>query len=234
MKITKEGYAVVEWDMLLSKDVEESGRLDVAEGFLEPLRVFIPQGGVVVDAGACIGDHTVTYAEMVGKLGKVYAFEPPGPALRCLLYNVRDLPQVEVHGRALGDVVHLATLQTDGHNLGASRLVGDANGGVVVRPLDAVLPSLTRLDFVKIDVEGYEPYVLSGAQTLLSKFRPVMLIEINKDMLGRNGLTEQDVLKHVDALGGYWRSKSTRHEYDLLCVPEEKRVKEVEEKLGLG
>lgn len=65
VKQTKEGWWVLADDTHLSKWVEEHGRLDHDEAIASIVE-HIPQGGVVVDAGASLGDHTIAYARKVG------------------------------------------------------------------------------------------------------------------------------------------------------------------------
>ena len=61
---TKEGIHVLKNDSHLSRWIEEHGRLDIAAHEISFFAKYIPQGGVMVDAGACLGDHTETYAQL--------------------------------------------------------------------------------------------------------------------------------------------------------------------------
>ncbi len=223
IKITKEGWAVVAGDTLLSRYVEEQGRLDVAEGELGPLQRFVPRGGVVVDVGACIGDHTATYAKWVGEMGVVHAFEPNPVAAQCLWHNMKQFPQVRIHDFGLGSDKHNCVCTTLDTNLGATYLTRAGDGHLMVAPLDLLTSSKEwhRLDFMKIDVEGYEPLVLDGAVQTIKRFRPVMLIEVNQEMLLRQGWDRMDVLNRIAELE-YLVSYSPKHSYDLLCVPLER------------
>lgn len=53
---------------------------------------------------------------------------------------------------------------------------------------------ITRLDLLKIDVEGAEVSLLRGAEQSLKRFRPVVMIEINPSALRRFGQTAEDVV----------------------------------------
>ncbi len=81
---TSFGVWVIDEDTHFTKWIEEEQRLDHHGGFLVDLLPFIPDGGVVIDVGAYIGDHTVAYINKSGPSGTVYAFEPNPVAFFCL------------------------------------------------------------------------------------------------------------------------------------------------------
>ena len=64
-----------------------------------------------------------------------------------------------------------------------------------------LLPRLSRLSFVKIDIEGAEYFALQGMRRTLETFKPVILVEIQRFFLQGFGLTEEQVLALVDELG---------------------------------
>jgi FkbM family methyltransferase len=219
MKITREGFAVVEGDMLLSRYVEEQGRLDVDYPTTDLMLPYIPEGGIVVDVGACIGDHTVAYSQMVGPQGKVYAFEPNPIAFECLLYNTKGYSNVVACGFGLSNFNGNVNVKVDAYNVGATRLVDYTDAGLhsTVLRLDDIAKDWTRLDFMKIDAEGHEPWILDGAKETLRRLHPVMLIEIQTEMLAHNGFTPKDVYDRLANLG-FGFSEGDRHSYDLLVL----------------
>lgn len=224
MKLTKEGIAVVEGDTYLSADIEAQGRLDVAREFLEQFRPYIPVGGVVVDVGACLGDYTATFAEMVGPKGRVIAIEPNPVAFHCLKYNMREYSNVDSHVLALGAQAGLATVTLDENNIGASRMSLDSSGTINVATLDRVYQvyRFGRLDFLKIDAEGWEPLILDGAKATVSRFRPVILLEVNHWMLGKLGLHAEDIYSRLEALNYRFPRVEGLHDGDILCLPKER------------
>ena len=231
LKITKEGIAVVEVDNYLSKDIETMGRLDVAHEILAPYQQYIPTGGTVVDVGACLGDYTATFSRFVGPEGTVYAFEPHTPALECLIYNMRSYINVYIYGVALGSQSGRANVIRDFHNLGASQLRLDPNGIVEIMTLDHIasawppmpLPVMRRLDFLKIDCEGFDPLVLDGGRETIQRFRPVILIEISNWMLAKlnMNMTAEDIYSRLEAMD-YQFTRTDGHDGDVLCLPKEK------------
>jgi FkbM family methyltransferase len=233
MKLTPFGVAVVDGD-LLSSMVEQAGTLACADDWLQTFRPYIPDGGTVCDIGAALGDHTASYAAMVGGAGSVYAFEPYQPFLECLQYNTVTLDNVTVSGTALGATeAHGTMVRSDvqPHNLGMTHLVRTEEGSVHVSTLDRVAGAWDRLDFIKIDVEGHEPMVLDGATETIRRWHPVLLIEVNAWALSRFGLTPEDIYRRLRALGyrfGPCRPGETLSspEIDILCIPQTSPVQD--------
>lgn len=224
MKILPNGIAVIEGDTHLSKWVEDSGTLRIAEKELTPFRKYIPKCGVVIDCGAAIGDHTVTYADWVDLCGRVYAFEPNPEAYECLVNNTLSMPQVSTFCCGLSDVRGLTGIHIS-PNAGASFLQDGFWPKTSLLALDAF--TLTP-DFIKIDVEGYEPKVLRGAADTIARSRPVMLIEVNAGALKRAGSSRDELLKMLSDLE--YRAKITDNrikwddpQYDVICYPMEKQ-----------
>ena len=138
---------------------------------------FLPKNGTALDIGANIGVTSAILSE-VAPLGVVHAFEPNPDVFSVLARNIKknDL-NVTAHQTALGDAA------------GTVRFAGDSAYGhvsadgvsVACDTVDAVVARLRldRVDFIKIDVEGFEWRVLKGAQETISRFKPVICMEFN-------------------------------------------------------
>lgn len=217
---TANGHYVLESDSHLSRWIEEDGTLAARQGEVFQFLAYIPSGGVVLDAGASLGDHAYTYARRVGPFGTVVAIEPNPLAYECLRRNMEPFDYVRCLHSALSD--HGGDMKLNVQlNAGASFL---DNEGVTVpcNTVDHLLADLTRLDFVHLDCEGNEPQVLAGAFQTIKKFRPVMVIEVNHEALARQGLEETDIHAQL-ALHGY-RFKELEGtpasiQRDILCLP---------------
>lgn len=144
---------------------------------------------VAVDGGAHIGTWT---RYLAGRFSRVLAFEPAEDTVMCLVENAGEIPHVEIYASALGQEDLLCGVRDDPTrpgNTGARHLNFDVNqveghGVELVRLDDFHLPSL---DFLKLDLEGYEYYALLGAEKVVRRCRPVVMIE-EKDFGGRYGL----------------------------------------------
>jgi len=151
---------------------------------------------IVVDAGAHIGAFTVRASQMVGELGKVYAFEPAPENFSYLVLNTKNLKNVQVFQTALWSsegeaTLFIATTHTGSYSLGHSLLDKmwengpnmKSNGTILVRTscLDNVISG--RVDFMKVDVERSEFEVLKGAKRILKDCKPFIAIEIHTKQL---------------------------------------------------
>jgi len=143
-------------------------------------------GNTVLDIGANVGDWTLAMALRVGPDGRVLAFEPVPYLAETIVKTSRinRQDQVEVLNLALSDADGTAEFSVEQGNSGGSRLgqmAGDfAMTTVPTRRLDSLLaerPDITRIDFIKIDVEGFELHVLEGARATLARFHPPLILE---------------------------------------------------------
>jgi FkbM family methyltransferase len=129
--------------------------------------------GVIVDAGAMIGNHAAYFAHHV-RHTVVHAFEPEPSNLALLERNVARYPTVHVHPVALSDHHGQAALHNDDErNRGHAQL--RPGEGVQLVTLDGL--ELEWVTLLKVDVEGHELEVLAGAAGTIRRWRPLILIE---------------------------------------------------------
>lgn len=170
------------------------------------VRRLVAPGDHVVDAGANIGYISLLLSRMVGPQGRVHAFEPVPATFELLSSNLRALGLANVEARPVGvsDAAAEVFMQTPdydggGENLYESHIVTTPGAGFSARvaPLDEQLgDALSRVTFVKIDVEGHELAAIRGASRLLRAARPALLIEVSgePDAVG-NAATMFDELR---------------------------------------
>jgi FkbM family methyltransferase len=142
------------------------------------------RGGVVIDAGANIGNHTVYFSRVCGA-PKVLAFEPNPRAAAILARNIEinDLRGIEIRKEALSDTTGTVSFDAvDPHNLGGTSFKKGGADNIPALAIDAL--ALDRLAFIKCDVEGASELVLRGAVKTLGRLRPPILIEIQRQETG--------------------------------------------------
>lgn len=216
MKLLPNNIAVIEGDTHISKWVEDSGKLAHDDYSLSFILPNIKEGDLVVDAGAFIGDHTIAYLDKVGVSGAVYAFEPNPKAFECLVHNCpRAVNMPYGLSDKRGEFVY-----SKSSNAGAGHLGGAGIEKVSVIDLDSV--NLKKLNFFKIDVEGYEIAALKGARKTIEAYRPMMWIECNNGALHRQGESVESLLSYLtDELkyGFEPHPEPNPFQYDILCRP---------------
>ena len=139
------------------------------------LRSNLPRGSVVVDVGANVGYFTLLTSRLVGPEGRVISVEALPSTVRHLEANVElnGMPNVEVKPFALGDREgHVEAFRAESTNVGASSVGSGTHseGWVPMMKLDdaVTMRDAQRVGFIKIDVEGAEEAVLSGARQTLA------------------------------------------------------------------
>lgn len=144
------------------------------------------RGGLVVDVGANVGNHSLALALMPGTTG-VIAFEPNPQAFAILRFNVAINgleDRIETHRRALSDRQGEACLRQPNSNLGGSSLeetMPSRAGLVAEHRCQLVLGSDWLPDpvaLIKIDVEGHELSCLQGLLPVLQRDRPLLFVEV--------------------------------------------------------
>ena len=181
----------------------------------EILRAHLRPGDVFIDCGANVGMYTLTAASLVGKTGRVVAFEPAPPTRDALMRNVavNDLSQVTVLPFALGARPGALLFTVMGNGGGLSSFApanperGSAAKVAVMRLDDCLTPDLAgRVKLVKIDVEGAETAALRGAARLFQQERPLLLLEVEDEHLRRQGSSAEELNALLEGWGYVGRS----------------------------
>jgi FkbM family methyltransferase len=167
----------------------------------------IQRDDVVIDIGANLGYFTVLLSRWVGPKGHVHAVEPVEVILRVLRRNADHLRNVTIHPYALGPrdaEIQLGnqTRQHTGFMASGSNFVLekapeteeiDLFPAQMRRP-QGLFADFTRLDFMKIDIEGYEVALLPELTALIQQHRPMLLIESRYD-------NRKEIISQLTALG---------------------------------
>ncbi|MEO9308168.1 MAG: FkbM family methyltransferase [Nitrososphaera sp.] len=153
------------------------------------LLVFKPKKDqIVLDIGANIGKYTILAGKKVGIHGKIIAVEPMTKTFQLLQKNIKEngLERI-VTPLKVGISNKIGTARfyyKEGHS-GASTMTAQVSNeydDVNLTTIDEIVKeqNLDRLDWIKIDVEGLEYEVLSGASNSILQFRPIIIVEIRE------------------------------------------------------
>lgn len=151
---------------------------------IDVLLRYVAVDDFVIDVGANIGFHTLSFARKVGKAGVIWAFEPDPVNGLLLRHNIiqAGLDDVVIpFDLALSDALGVCSFRThpisSPENFGHTGIAaGEGDYPRVSIPLDAL--TLDRAPaLIKIDVEGHELQALDGMIEIIERYRPVLSIE---------------------------------------------------------
>lgn len=153
------------------------------------IKQVLTKDSVFIDVGANVGAYLYTLENHL-KPENIYAFEPNPQLFKRLK---RLFPKVNLSSVALSDISSVAefkipvingekihtrgTLQTSIKEKGEEKTILQK---VEVKPLDALDLNLKTIDFIKIDVEGNEMQTLRGAKKSISKYKPILMVEMEQ------------------------------------------------------
>lgn len=168
------------------------------------MKNYLRSGDVCLDIGANIGYFTRIMSSVVGPGGRVHAFEPMPSAIRCLRKNVENLQNVTLHEIALSDRVGKSAFSI--RNLGDTSSLGSDSSSknvieVQTNTVDCIAINEAKIDFIKIDVEGYEYEVLMGAVETLTLKRPLLYFEYIDSFARLRGRSIEDFRSLLAPLG---------------------------------
>ena len=150
-------------------------------------------GATVLDIGAKTGTNSLALAIMVGETGRVIAIEPNAGDFTTLSANIAGNPDLAAR------ITCYQILLTD-YDATTMTVANDSPG---VQTLDTFCTraGLGKIDLIKMDAGGTEPAILQGAETLLRRDRPVMILEIAPAALERAGSGLGSHIGHLRRLG---------------------------------
>ena len=159
--------------------------------------LLIQPESTVAEVGGHIGFICMYFAKLVGNNGKVVVFEPGSNNLPYLRHNIRLLANVQLIEQAVSSMDGMAVLHEESLTGQNNSLVPSFQGlsrnaafayvdtNVCSRQVPTVRLDTffqgANIDFVKIDIEGHEYAALLGAEQLLRRCHPKLMVEIQAD-----------------------------------------------------
>jgi FkbM family methyltransferase len=229
-------------DIFIGGALERYG--EYVERELDLLLSHVVEGSVVVEVGANIGCDTVALARKVGSTGRVFAFEPQRIIYQMLCANlaINGIWNVLAERAALGSAPGLLRVPPVDYskpgNFGGVALQDQGAEPVQVLTLDAY--QLERCDLIKIDVEGMELEVLKGAAGTISRTRPAIYCENDREekspaLIGFLRALDYALYWHFPAMFNadnfcknpvnvFQRSGKDIVSMNMLCLPREKGI----------
>lgn len=153
---------------------------------------------VCLDVGGNIGYYTLFESNIVGENGKVIAIEPSPPNFQHLKKNleIQNTENVDAYNFAAGDkdgeINFLVYEESNGSFTIPDGETTDLPGELIkvqAKRLDTFLDELKQdhVDFVRMDVEGYESHIIGGMTNTIKKSKPMFQIEVHASIMGKDG-----------------------------------------------
>ena len=147
---------------------------------------YLPSAAVIFDVGANVGVTSAVFA-VSQPAATIYSFEPSPETFGFLCETVRPFGNVKAFRIAMSDKPGMMRFYDNETSASASHLSTNGNslGGssieVSASTVDQFVKerSLDRVDLIKIDVEGFEPDVISGARQTIERLQPGVFVEVN-------------------------------------------------------
>ncbi len=188
-------------------------------------RKFLKEGSVVIDAGANIGTFSI-YAHILTKGGTIFSFEPVKNVYQTLIKNTAPYKGIQTYNQALGASEGTSTIHTSTEYQGINALddsylaefnknLFNGSETVSVTTIDSFVTSkhIPRIDFIKIDTEGYEKQILEGARKTIERDRPVIAMSAYHEKGDEVALPA--ILRSINP--AYTCVQEHRSEKDLVC-----------------
>ena len=199
-------YYVDPDDSAIGASLRQQGRYEPE--VTDVVRRYLRSGHCFVDVGASFGYFATLAGSIVGQTGQIIAFEPGPQNQSLLLLNLSSngVRAPVVHQMALSSDRGFVLYSYSGSNGFITPFGGDpaelANRTLVrTSTLDAMIGALP-VDMIKIDVEGAEGQVLKGAEGVLRRHRPIILMEFSPPSLqSTSHMSGHEVLTYLTSLG---------------------------------
>ena len=156
---------------------------------------FVNKDGNAIDIGAHVG---FWLRDMCKQFKHVYAFEPIEEVRQCLAKNV-SAENYSTYSVGLGAKNENLKVNYNPAETGNTHASKDGNQTITIRKLDDM--NLPKIDYIKVDTEGFEIEVLKGGEKLIKEYKPFVHVEVKGKVLVKQGLSSDDVdeyLKSID------------------------------------
>ncbi len=158
----------------------------------------------VLDVGANIGFHTLYFADLVGENGKVTAFEPVPINYQILQENIKlnNFNHIHTKNIALSNKNEQLNISIDENskNPGAFNLFEQDGNTTINCCIGDEEIGAEKVDFIKIDVEGYESFVIEGLLKTIKRDRPIIVFEFDTHYHVKTGLKENHIFLLLNSL----------------------------------
>lgn len=220
MKIIKD-FITHERGDLISNQLKNDNGTEFNE--IELLLNQIDDDGIIIDVGANIGVHTVNYA-INNPNSKIFSFEPEPENIAILKENIKKhkLDNVNIIECGVGNSIKKGNVYTNFNNSGDCRIYENSDfnysevNEIDIITLDSFIEknNLKKIQYIKIDTQGYEPQVFEGSYNLIKNNFPKIFFEFWPWGYSQSKANIEHILKII-----------TDFEYKVFNIPHAKAEK---------
>lgn len=175
----------------------------------------LKNGDIFIDVGTNIGLFSLIASKMVGDKGKIICFEPSPSTFSRLIENVQlnDFINIDLRNIGLSDAIEEMTfyVSENGYDAWNSFAPSQDNklGSSIVVPVSTLDIELKEIDkskikLIKIDVEGWEKFVLYGGKDFFVKFSPIVMVEFTEENTFNAGYHVHEIYDIMKDFGYVW------------------------------
>lgn len=178
----------------------EKAQLDTVFGFLRNTLSQL-SSRTALDIGANVGNHSLYFMD---HFDRIYSFEPNPATFYLLNFNVSKFTNVTAFNFGLGERSENLVLNEYNSNIGASSIVRHSGAdqanqvGIQIKRLDDLEIDLNGLCLIKIDVEGFEEFVIKGGKNTIKTHQPIILLEQDVKEFDDGTTASIELLKSID------------------------------------
>lgn len=184
---------------------------------------FVSPGDNVVDCGANFGYNSVILGKKITNSGVLISIEPQSLIYKQLISNLflNGILNTKLVNSCIGEESNqLVRLQRvnynqDNVNIGNTGIGGDGELCNVIS-LDDLCD--VKINFIKIDVQGYELFLLKGAKNIISRDKPDLFIEIEDHQLIRFGIHKKQIIDLLKDHGYKIFNICNEYPFDYICT----------------
>jgi FkbM family methyltransferase len=198
-------------DSVLSRLIYDGFEREETDYLIKTLK----KGDIFVDIGTNIGLFSLLASKIVGDEGKVLCFEPAPLTFSRLQENISLNDFRNIDARNIGLSIEKAELtfyvSNNGYDAWNSFAQSQDNKlessiQVPVSTLDFELKDIdkSKIKLVKIDVEGWEKFVLYGGKDFLVNYKPIVMVEFTEENTFNAGYPVYEIYDIMQGFGYEW------------------------------
>ncbi len=191
--------------------------------------------GVTIDIGANVGAFTIQLAKNTKDI-EIHAFEPNPFIYDKLELNISLNPEIKnrvtINKMGLSSACDTLSFFWEKGNSGGGSFINSSENcteeRIQVITLDQYIidKQIKQVSFLKIDVEGYEPQVISGASNTIANLKPSVYIEVSPDWWSKSGYKIRDVLQIFEDLSYLFYIVKDENKISLTNLSNVEKIKE--------